>query len=289
MDKGTMPAYNFIKNLTMKKLILYFALAYLISWIIWLPLILPKFGIYTLPVLPKYHHYLGSFGPMIAACIVKYISEGWQGIRDLFKKLVQWKVNWIWYFVALISPVLLVIAAGYVDELISQQSFTMKGFATNSEFSQFGSLSYFIFNVFTFGIGEETGWRGYALPALQKRFSALTATLILAVGWAAWHIPSFIYRPLYSQMDAAGIIGFFMSMVMGAILLTWLYNSTKGSLLIVILFHAMIELMFMSANVTPRMSSYMGAVFMIAAILIILIAKPGNLSFKIKQISNFPK
>jgi membrane protease YdiL (CAAX protease family) len=268
----------------MKKLLLYFGVAYLISWIIWLPLILPKFGIDTLPVIPKYHHYLGSFGPMIAALIVKYISDGLEGVLDLLKKLIQWKVNWIWYVVVFVIPILLVIAVGYADNIINHQLFTMDGFSTNSEFPQFGPLGYFLFNFFTFGIGEETGWRGYALPVLQKRFSALIATLILAVGWGCWHIPAFFYRPLYSQMDVAGIAGFFMSMVMGAIVLTWLFNSTKGSLLFVAIFHAMIELMFMSENITVKMSSYLGVAIMIAAILIVLITKPKNLSFWTKQV-----
>ena len=267
----------------MKKLFLYFALAYLISWTIWLPLILPKIGVHVLPVLPKYHHYLGSLGPMVAAFIIKYISSGWQGLIDILKRLIQWKVKWLWYIVVIIMPVLLVIAAGYLDEFINKQSFTMKGFSTSKEFPEFGGLSYFLFNLFTFGIGEETGWRGYALPTLQKKFSALTATLILAVGWACWHIPAFIYRPLYSQMNIAGISGFFISMLMGAIVLTWLYNSTKGSLLIVAIFHAMIELMFVSANITVEMSFYIGSAIMIAAILIIVLTKTRDLSLHGKQ------
>jgi membrane protease YdiL (CAAX protease family) len=267
----------------MKKVVLYFVLAYLISWIIWLPLILPKYGIDSLPVLPKYHHYLGSFGPMLAAFIVRYSSEGWSGVNDLLKRIVKWKVNWVWFFIVLVIPVLIVIAAGFADQLTNTQAFTMKGFSTNEEFPQFGPFGYFLFNLFTFGIGEETGWRGYALPKLQKKFSALVATLILSAGWACWHIPAFIYRPLYSQMDIAGIAGFFMSMVMGGIVLTWLYNSTKGSLLIVAIFHAMIELMFMSENITQKMTSYIGATIMIAAVLIILVAKPKNLSLVARQ------
>lgn len=262
---------------------LYFVLAYFISWVIWLPLILPKYGIGVLPVVPKYHHYFGSFGPVIAAFIVKYVYDGRKGIKDLLKRMFQWKVGWIWYVVVLVVPVLLVIAAGYTDKLLNRQLFTMQGFSTNDEFPQFGSIGYFLFNFSTFGIGEETGWRGYALPALQKRFSALTATLILAVGWACWHIPAFIYRPLYSQMNVAGIAGFFMSLLMGAVVLTWLYNSTKGSLFIAAIFHAMIELMFISANITVKMSSYLGTAITVAAILIIVIAKPRNLSLQPKQ------
>jgi uncharacterized protein len=268
----------------MKKLIIFFVLAYLISWVIWLPLILPKFGIKILPILPKYHHHLGSFGPMIAAIIVKYVSDGWSGVKDLLGRIIRWKVNWIWYVVVLVVPILLVIATGYFDELITGQPFTMEGFSSNREFPQFSPFGFFLFNFFTFGIGEETGWRGFALPTLQKRFSALVSTLILAVGWACWHIPAFVYRPLYSQMDAAGILGFFMSMLTGAVILTWIFNSTKGSLFLVAIFHAMVELMFMSTNITAKMSTYLGATVMIAAILIILLAKVENLSFRPRQI-----
>ena len=270
----------------MKKIIYYFVLAYAISWIIWLPLILPKFGIEGLPVLPKYHHYIGSWGPMFAAIILSFSKNGWAGVRELLGRLAKWQVGWIWFVVALVVPVLLVVAAGLADQWLNGRPFSMRGFSTNDEFPEFGAVGYFVFNLVTFGIGEETGWRGFALPALQKRFSALTATLILAVGWACWHIPAFIYRPLYSQMDVAGIFGFFMSMVMGAIVLTWLFNSTFGSLLFVSIFHAMIELMFMSKNVTPQMSTYEGAAIMIGAILIVLIAKPKHLSFEAKQVSS---
>ncbi len=85
-------------------------------------------------------------------------------------------------------------------------------------------------------------------------------------------------------MNAAGIAGFFMSLLMGAIILTWLYNSTRGSVLIVAIFHAMIEVMFISANITVKMSSYLGAVITAAAVLIVIFTKPANLSFKNKQV-----
>lgn len=220
---------------------------------------------------------------MLAALIVKFIYEGKSGIKELLKRIVQWKVHWIWYIVVLIVPGLLVIAAGYADQYINGNLFSMKGFSTNKEFPQFGPAAYFVFNVLTFGIGEETGWRGFALPALQKRYSALVSTLVLTVFWACWHTPAFLYRPSYSQMDMAGIFGFFMSLLMGSFVLTWLFNSTKGSLLIVSLFHAMIELIFMSDNISIKMTAYEGIFFALVAVLIILIAKPKNLSFVARQ------
>ncbi|MDZ7336120.1 MAG: CPBP family intramembrane metalloprotease [candidate division KSB1 bacterium] len=84
----------------------------------------------------------------------------------------------------------------------------------------------------TYGIGEETGWRGYALPRLQKNHSALSATVILWVFWALWHLSAFFY--LY---DPTIVIGFLLGVLAGAIVFTWLYNSTGGSILMVTLLH----------------------------------------------------
>jgi membrane protease YdiL (CAAX protease family) len=92
--------------------------------------------------------------------------------------------------------------------------------------------------LFTFGLGEETGWRGYALPHLQKTHSAATSTLILGMLWAGWHLPMFFYRDTYIQMGIMAFPMLALSLLFAAMIFTWLYNSTNGSLLIVIVFHA---------------------------------------------------
>jgi CAAX protease family protein len=86
-----------------------------------------------------------------------------------------------------------------------------------------------------YGIGEEPGWRGFALPRLQASRSALRATLLLTVLWASWHAPFFTYR--YHLGGPAGYAGFFVCFVAGALWLTFLYNSSGGSILMVILWH----------------------------------------------------
>jgi membrane protease YdiL (CAAX protease family) len=78
-----------------------------------------------------------------------------------------------------------------------------------------------------YGIGEEPGWRGFALPRLRASRSALRATLILMVLWALWHTPYFTYR--YHIVGISGYAGFFPCFVAGAIWLTFLYNSSGGS------------------------------------------------------------
>ena len=91
---------------------------------------------------------------------------------------------------------------------------------------------------FVTSCGEETGWRGFALPRLQQRHSALNATLRLTIGWAVWHLPAFFYLPSYAAIGLAAIPGFFIGIGAGAIVLTWLYNSSGGRMLPAILWHA---------------------------------------------------
>jgi hypothetical protein len=85
-------------------------------------------------------------------------------------------------------------------------------------------------------------------------------------------------------MDMAGLIGFFVSLFTGSILLTWLYNSTKGSIFLVALFHALIEIIFMSDNITPTISAFEGTIITVLAFVVLATFKTKSLSRKTKQI-----
>ena len=89
------------------------------------------------------------------------------------------------------------------------------------------------------GLGEESGWRGYALPALQRRYTPRVASLIIAAGWIVWHIPAFFYLPSYQQLGPGMVIGFVVGVVTGSFLLTWLANRSNGSLLLPIVWHGL--------------------------------------------------
>jgi membrane protease YdiL (CAAX protease family) len=113
------------------------------------------------------------------------------------------------------------------------------------------------------GLGEETGWRGYALPHLQKTRSATVATLILGILWACWHLPMFFYRDTYIQMGIAGFPMFALSLLCAAMIFTWLYNSTQGSVWIVIIFHAVFN--WLTAN---EAGGQFGAVILSVAVIL---------------------
>src|SRR3712207_5962455 len=99
------------------------------------------------------------------------------------------------------------------------------------------ALPIFVVPSLAYGFGEETGWRGFALPRLQRRRSALSATFLLTVAWAAWHAPFFLYRSSYLAFGPVEYVGFFVGLFAGAIWLTCLYNGSGCSVLLVALWH----------------------------------------------------
>ena len=129
-----------------------------------------------------------------------------------------------------------------------------------------------------FGFGEEVGWRGFALPCLQNKSSALNASIILTLFWALWHLPLFFYRPGYTTMEWTGILGWIFSLLTGSILLTWLYNSSRASILICAVFHSTIDMAFTADMADKNIVNYMGFLISVWGLFTILIFKPKNLA-----------
>lgn len=259
----------------MKQLLTFFSLAFLLSWIIWFPLYSSAFGFYGLPVLP-FQHAIGALGPLIAAVLTTFIFSEKEGLKNLLSKCVKIRPL-IYLTIALLSPFVLAWIAILLSYLIDGTPVSFSGLFCSTEFPQFNLLTLFIYNLIFFGFGEEMGWRGFALPQLQKFSNALTATIILTVFWALWHLPLFFYRPGYVTMDVAGIIGWSFSLLTGSILLTWLYNSTRASILVCAVFHSTIDIAFTADFTNENAVNYMGFLITIWGILTILFFKPKNL------------
>jgi membrane protease YdiL (CAAX protease family) len=267
-------------------MVAYFVLTFAFSWAIELPLVAVAQGWLQVPV-PFVLHYLASFGPLVSALIITAATAGGPGIRQLLAGIVKWRVGLGWIFASL-SPIALFVIAAIV------------GYASNGtwpDLALLGEVDYlpylgvvgaFLLWLLTFGLGEEVGWRGFALPRLQQHYSALTATLILGIVWACWHLPAFFYRDTYVAM---GLIGGFplllLSIIAASIIFTWLYNSTQSSLLIVILFHALFDFLSVSQAGGSNVAAIMSAGVMIGAVLIVILFKPANLSREHKQRASF--
>jgi len=219
-----------------KQVLAYAVLAYAYSWIIWTPLVLSSRGIIDLGI-PAWIHLLGSWGPLLAAFSVTALTGGRKGIKELAGRLFRWRVSFKWILVAF-SPLVLFMIALAADNLITGTEFNLSIFGKLPEAPNIAGIPGWGIMLASFGIGEETGWRGFALPRLQASHSAFKSTLILIVIWLGWHLPMFAYKESFIAMGLAGAAGWAVSLAFGAVVLTWLYNSARGSILMVALWHA---------------------------------------------------
>jgi uncharacterized protein len=207
----------------------FYILAFGISWFGMISIILTSRGI--APFDSPYFQFLSIFfaiGPTLAAAIVAQVAHGKTGVQNLLKGLIRWRVGLVWYIIAVLSPVVLFTVAQVVTKLLS--------LPVTIAMPQVNLTPYVIFG---FGVSffantcEEIGWRGFALPRLQKRYNALLATLIVGILWGFWHFPLVFLAGPMSEYPFL----WFISIVTDAFMYTWIYNSTKGSILLVALFH----------------------------------------------------
>lgn len=161
------------------------------------------------------------------------------GIHKLLKTFLAWRVRPIWYFWTLLFFPLISLLGLLLWALLGQP---LPPFPRNEEFPEILPLllNVFIATAFYGGpFGEEIGWRGFALPRLQMRFSPLVASIILGVIWGVWHFPLH-FRGKYDVLLGADLIGLAVRIFTGvvlAILFTWLYNRSRGNLWLMVLLH----------------------------------------------------
>jgi len=262
------------------KLFLYFILAYAVSWAIEIPLALKAQGLVRTEI-PFAIHYLAAFGPFLAGVIVTGMEGGIQGLKELLGRVLKWRVGPVWWLVA-ISPVLLFLLLAVAIRLL-QGSWLDFGILGRIDFLPDLGIGAIFLWLITYGFGEEIGWRGYLLPRLQRDRSAWSATLILWLFWAIWHVPSFFY--LHTVSSAGSLIGFLLGVLAGAIVLTWLYNSSRGSVLMVALWHGLFD--YTTACVECKsglIAATLSTLVMVWAVVVVVVFKPTNLSRERKHV-----
>jgi membrane protease YdiL (CAAX protease family) len=222
-----------------------------------------------------------GYGIVLAALISTGLTLGRQGARDLLRKFLIWKVGVRWYAVALLGAAVVDVLALGVNALVSGTPPDFSKVLARQIFGPSASLAFFLVPFFLVDVltnGEEIGWRGYVLPRLQARHSALTASLVIGVVWTVWHIPRFL---MAGNTDS--FVWFALDTIAKAVLFTWLFNNTSGSLLIVTLFHSAINtaavFLPIAASVTGDIRPFAIAVGieLIAAVAVTLASSPAPL------------
>ena len=175
-----------------------------------------------------------GWAPGIAAFTITALVQGKQGMRELGRKILRWRVGAQWYALVFLGSALLILSEGGLYEVwrgnwkalpVSQMSIAEAATA-------FGIwlLLYAVVNT------EEIAWRGFALPRLQSRYGALRATLLIWVPWTLFHLPYFFTKgSMFQQM---GFLGFASGTLAISVIFTWLFNNSRGSVLLCTLLHA---------------------------------------------------
>ncbi len=228
-------------------LVAFFVIAYAFSWLVWVPLALSEDGAGFLSLRGSIGVsaavVIASFvGPFLSAFIMTGITEGGAGIGRLLRRFVLWRVGLGWYLFALIGiPMILVLGVMVLPRALS----SFQGLAS---LAPLNLLSLFVYVVFHGPLGEEPGWRGFALPRLQRLHGPLVGSLILGPLWALWHLPLFWVRVWNFPPTLLNIALFVLAAIPFTIVMTWVFNNTKGSLLIAVLVHTTFDMTFVILN-----------------------------------------
>jgi membrane protease YdiL (CAAX protease family) len=281
-------------------LVAFFVIAFTGTWIAFLPLVLAQNGLgllsYTIPEIiypPSYWFaVLGAIlGPTLASFTVTATTTGKAGVRQLLRRYVLWRVDFRWYLLVLVGVPLIQLAFSSV----------VLGITPLTAFIQEWPLYFttFLPNVLIITVAvqiwEEGGWSGYAVPNLQQRLGAWRACLVLGPLWALWHLPAF-FVPGQIFDQKVGFSTMIVQMVLLIILatltriiMTWVFNNTKGSILIAVLLHASLDASNSGSDFIKHLltASQLGGyglgsslLFPLVAAVLLLIFTKGRLSYK---------
>jgi uncharacterized protein len=207
----TTPTNGFRAFVRRRELVIFFVLSYLIAWS-------------TLP----FGSFL-AFSPLFSAIIVVTIAEGWRGLAQVGRRLIRWRVNWIWYAAAIGLPLLVHALAIGLNMAAGAPAPSLAQFQPWYAVLMVFGLS--MVNPLEGPLGEEPAWRGFAQPRLQSKWSPLASAALLAVLITSWHLP-LVFMP---QFDLG--LPDIATTVLVTFWYAWLFNRSGGSVLLPLIAH----------------------------------------------------
>ena len=198
------------------RLVAFFGLTFLLSWWSW--------PFYAFDLAPTAFF---PCGPLVAALVVIGLTDGRAGYRDLGARMIRWRVGWVWWLVAVGTPLAVLAVAAVANVAVWGAPAPVLATMAWSQFALGAAVR--LVNPLDGPLGEEPAWRGYALPQLQARRSPLAAGLVLAPIVALWHLPLVVTGQL-------AVVGLPITFAI-TLFYVWLFNRTGGSVLTAMAFH----------------------------------------------------
>jgi membrane protease YdiL (CAAX protease family) len=237
--------------------------------------------------LPEEAVQLVAFSASLAGIVLAAIEGRKGGVRELLGRVLIWRVGLRWWAFALLFPVIPAVGALYLTHLFGGPAVDWSGLKPLS-----GIVPSIIILTILAGMGEEFGWRGFALPRLQARHNALVSSLIVGLIWGIWHIPLYLTPGTIQHewvLDAGflpPVLGYTVFCIAWAIQYTWVFNNTKGSVLLAAVIHGSVNAW--NGYIDVYRGNFAGilvytALMWVISIVIVLLAGRANLSRKNKR------
>jgi len=233
---------------------------------------------------------VAAYSASLAGVILTAIVSGKGGLREMSGRLLIWRVGIGWWVFAFFAVAPMYLGGMVLGYLLIGSSLDLSHVPPLYMFIPAFIMKFFL----DAGLGEELGWRGFLLPRLQARHNALVSSIIVGIGWGLWHLPLFMLEgqsPTYEFGQTYGVVpallGFtIFFLIPWSILFTWLYNNTKGSLLLAFVFHSSQAWFVLFLDPDNLFGPYLGYTIIMAvtAIVVVLISGPKNLSRKHERI-----
>jgi membrane protease YdiL (CAAX protease family) len=234
-------------------------------------------------LLPQGATQLGAVSASLAGFVLAAVEGRTGGVRELLGRFMIWRVSIQWWAFALLFPIIPSVAALYLFSLLGGPAVDWSGLGP-----LFSVVPMIVILTILAGMGEEFGWRGFALPRLQARYNALVASIMVGVLWGLWHIPLYFvdgtvqYEWRLEAGLAPAVLGYTVFVIAWSIQYTWLFNNTRGSVLLAAVMHGAGNA-WIGSYIDVYRGHFGGIVtFMVVSgiisILIVLLAGPTHLS-----------
>src|SRR4051812_7028954 len=211
----------------------YVVLAYALGWSWYVPLAVRgdvvRMGVGWPTHLP------GLAGPALAAVAVTALGGGRAGLRDLWARVTRWRVGWWWW--AVVAGTLSLVLVGVIVPLLTGGKVPpLDAFTRYSGVGAISPLGVVVVVLLVNGLGEETGWRGFAVDRLLRDHPFTWTALVVGVAWGGGHLPFFWMVAGFRGMGPLAV-GWAVALIAGSVVLTWLYREGHRSVLLVAAWH----------------------------------------------------
>ncbi len=220
--------------------------------------------------------FAGSFGPSVAAAVMVANTGGRVGLRVWLSRCLQWRIGWGWFAFALLFPLVVTCVAAVLHVALGGASATSPA----AGHLLMTVMNFFLILLLGGPVGEEFGWRGYALPQLQLRMGWRAASLWLGVVWGTWHLPLFFIDGTSQARIPLAL--FLLSVMAMSVLFAWLVNHTAGTLVAALLLHTAINFWPTVVPVLPTELGYrpyalVVAILVVTALLLLVQGEAANI------------